>query len=137
MLGRRGGEGLVETPEMVFFFDRLDRLNLAQLLVMRATWMSIDLPAHEDAWSAVRAAGARYGLADEIERVRKKALAWSTRGSNSIPYQTNADYDWLQVKVEAGEAIVDAALAVALGNRLDEATHDVLIEPWLRATQPA
>lgn len=137
MVEGRAGESLVESPEMVLFFERLDRLNLAQLLVMRATWVSIDRPVHEDAWSAVRAAGARYGLANEIERVRKKALAWSTRGSNAVPYQINADYDWLQVKVEAGEAIVDAALAFALGDRLDEATHDVLMEPWLRATQPA
>jgi hypothetical protein len=39
----------------------------------------------------------------------------------------------LQIKMEGGEAIVDAALAVALGSRLDEASRSVLIEPWLRA----
>jgi hypothetical protein len=42
---------------------------------------------------------------------------------------------WQQIKMEAAEAIVDAALAVALGDRLDAQSHDILIEPWLRATE--
>jgi hypothetical protein len=36
--------------------------------------------------------------------------------------------------MEASEAIVDAALAVALAARLDERAHDSLMGPWLRAT---
>jgi hypothetical protein len=102
---------------------------------MRAAWQAVGRQAHEDSWTAVRVAGAREGLTREIDRVRDKAIAWATRGSDSVPYNRPNDTEsWLQVKTEASEAIVDAALALALGDRLDAATHEVLIGPWLRAT---
>jgi hypothetical protein len=127
---------LVDTPEMASFFGRLDRLNREQLLAMRAAWHSIPSREHERAWAAVRAVGANEALDGEIGRVRNKAMAWSSRGSNSVPYyRVNDDEAWLQVKIEAGEAIVDAALAVALGDRLDAGTRDTLLGPWLRATE--
>ena len=45
------------------------------------------------------------------------------------------DVTWMETKIEAGEAIVDAALAVALGSRLDADCRSLLIGPWLRATE--
>jgi len=136
MWGRRRGPNLVDTPEMDAFFDRLERMNGEQLLAMQAAWHSMTSLKHEEAWAAVRAAGDRAGLTGEIGRVRNKALVWSQRGSNSVPYyRVNDDYSWLQVKMGAGEAIVDAALAIALGDRLDAASRDVLMGPWLRATE--
>ncbi|MFI5258626.1 MAG: hypothetical protein ACHQ01_03320, partial [Candidatus Limnocylindrales bacterium] len=63
---------LVDTPELASFFDRLDHLNQAQLLAMRAAWRSISREAHEEAWAAVRAVGAQDGLTGEIDRVRNK-----------------------------------------------------------------
>jgi hypothetical protein len=131
----RGGVDLVDTEAMESFFEQLDHLNKEQLLSMRAAWRSANRQMHEDAWTAVRAIGARDGLSKEIDRVRKKAMAWSTRGSDAFPYTLNVDLVWQQVKIEAEEAIVDAALAVALGSRLDGPSHDVLIGPWLSATE--
>ena len=135
MWGRRGRVNLVDTDEMNAFIERLDHLNQAQLLGMRAAWRSTSREAHEDAWATVRAIGDREGLTKEINRVRDRALAWASRGSNSTPYRINDDVAWQQVKIEAGEAIVDAALAVALGTRLDPGCRKVLIGPWLRATE--
>jgi hypothetical protein len=131
---RRGRKvELKDSPRLDAFFGALDRLGEVQLLSMRASWMSVGKPAHETAWSAVRAVGARFGLADEIEGVRKRAMAWSSRGHNSIPYRLNNDENWAQVKLEAEEAVVDAALAIALGDRLDEQSRAILLEPWERA----
>jgi hypothetical protein len=136
MWGRQRGVNLVDTPEMDAFFDRLERMNGEQLLAMQAAWHGMTHLEHEEAWVAVRAVGDRAGMSKEIGRVRNKALVWSQRGSNSVPYyRVNDDYSWLQVKMGAGEAIVDAALAIALGDRLDAATRDVLLGPWLRATE--
>jgi hypothetical protein len=104
---------------------------------MRAAWHATGRQEHEDAWTAVRAVGARDGLTGEMDRVRNKALAWTTRSSNTIPYLNSVDRAWQERKMEAGEAVVDAALAVALGSRLDAGSRDVLIEPWLRATVAA
>jgi hypothetical protein len=135
MWRRRRSVDLVDTEAMDAFFDRLDHLNEVGLLNMRAAWNGTSHTDHEDAWTAVRAAGALYGLTDEIERVRKKALAWSARGSNMAPeVRIGQVQNWSVIKMEAGEAIVDAALAVALGDRLDERHHDLLIGPWLSAT---
>ena len=135
MRGRRGRVNLVDTEEMAAFFEQLDHLNLEQLRVMRAAWRSTSREAHEDAWTTVRSIGAREGLTREIDRVRNRALAWASRGSNTIPYRISDDVTWMETKIEAGEAIVDAALAVALGSRLDADCRNVLIGPWLRATE--
>jgi hypothetical protein len=135
MWRRRQGVNLVDSDEMLDLFERLDRLNREQLMSMGAIWQSTDRRAHEEAWATVRAVGAREGLSKEIDRVRKKALAWSTRGSDAFPYTLNVDLMWQQVKMEAGEAIVDAALATALGSRLDGQTRETLLGPWLRATE--
>lgn len=135
MWGRRSGVNLLDTDEMAAFFERLDHLNQEQLLALRAAWRSTSREAHEQAWAAVRAVGAREGLTREIGRVRNRALGWASRGSNSIPYRISSDVTWLQIKIEAGEAIVDAALALALGSRLDAGTRKVLIGPWLRAAE--
>ncbi len=135
MWGRRGRVNLVDTPEIAAFFERLDHLNKEQLLSLHAAWQAAGRTAHEDAWTSVRAVGARDGLTREIERVRNKALRWASRGSDSIPYQLVDDSEWLQIKIDAGGAIVDAALAIALGDHLDEASHSALIGPWLQVTQ--
>ncbi|MGA2512637.1 MAG: hypothetical protein ABSG37_03360 [Candidatus Limnocylindrales bacterium] len=125
---------LVDTPEMAVFFERLDRMDKIQLLAMRAAWQSTSHQAHEYAWAAVREIGARDGLAKELDRVRDRAMTWVLRGTNSIPYWGDNDNRVL-VKGEASEAIVDAALAVALGSRLDGSTRSILLGPWLRATE--
>ena len=135
MWGRQTGVGLVDTEEMAVFLERLDHVNQEQLMGMRAAWHATSREAHEEAWAAVRAVGVSEGLSKEIDRVRKKALAWVLRGSSAVPFfHRNDDVSWQQAKMEASEAIVDAALAVALGGRLDAHTHDVLIGPWVRAT---
>ena len=136
MFGRKRGVDLLDTDEMDAFFDKLNRMNEAALMGMRAAWTSIESQRHEDAWTAVRAAGARDGLAGEIDRVRKKAIDWASRGSNMAPeVRIGQVQNWQVIKMEAGEAIVDAALGTALGRRLDAASYDTLMEPWVRATE--
>jgi hypothetical protein len=116
------------------FFARLDRMNREQLLALRAAWSAVGREKHEEAWAAVRAVGERDGLAKEIDRVRDKAMGWIARGSDPIGHFAVRDnVSWQQVKRDAGEAIVDAALATALGNRLDRQVHAALLAPWLRA----
>jgi uncharacterized protein YfiM (DUF2279 family) len=135
MWHRRRSVDLVDTEAMDAFFDRLDHLNEVGLMNMRASWNATSHADHEDAWTAVRVAGALYGLTEEIDRVRKKALAWSSRGSNVAPeVRIGQVQNWAVIKMEAGEAIVDAALAIALGDRLDARHRDLLIGPWLSAT---
>ncbi len=124
----------LDSDELNAYFDALDHLDGVELLRMSAAWRSVTKSTHEEAWAAVRAVGARYGLSKEIDWVRKRAMAWASRGNNSIPYTINDTETWATVKLQAEEAIVDAALAVALGDRLDEQARATLLATWDRAT---
>jgi hypothetical protein len=124
----------LDSDELNAYFDALDHLDGVELLRMSAAWRSVTKSTHEEAWAAVRAVGARYGLSKEIDWVRKRAMAWASRGNNSIPYAINDTETWATVKLQAEEAIVDAALAVALGDRLDEQARATLLATWDRAT---
>jgi prolyl oligopeptidase PreP (S9A serine peptidase family) len=137
LFGRKRGVDLLDTEEMGDFLGSLDHLNQAQLMALRAGWRATSQEDHEVAWGAVRAVADARGLSKEIGRVRDTAMAWTTRSRNAVPFYQggNDEMVWQQIKIEAGEAIVDAALAIALGDRLDDATHDVLIGPWLAATE--
>ena len=123
----------LDSDELSAFFSALDHLDDVELLRMRAAWRSVTRATHEDAWAAVRAVGARYGLAKEIDWVRNRAMAWASRGNNSIPYMIDNNETWAQIKLEAEGAIVDIALGIALGDRLDEQARAILLVAWDRA----
>jgi hypothetical protein len=135
MWRRKHGEALADTPEMDAFFVRLDHMNDAQLLAMGAAWLSSDRRAHENAWKKVRSVGKRHGLIREIGRLRERAMAWSTRGDDMSSYGYADTRPWAAARMSAGEAVADIAVAMALGDRLDEKTHKLLMAPWLRVTE--
>jgi hypothetical protein len=134
MWRRKPRVNLLDTDDMYVFFQQLDHMDQGQLMGLRAAWNSVSPEEHADAWAAVRAVGTRDDLTKEIDRVRKKALAWTSRGTPVVPYVINI---WQQVKRDAAEAIVDTALAISLGNRLDAHTHEILMGPWERALERA
>ena len=135
MSGHEQRFDLLDTPEMNVLFLRLDRLNEGQLLALKAAWHAVSQAEHEEAWAAVRAVIASEGLDKEIDRVRGAALAWTNRASDIAPYSTSGRPDRMltQIKREAGAAVVDAALATALGARLDGAAYDTMMGPWRSA----
>jgi hypothetical protein len=133
MWGRKRGVNLLDTPQMDTFFERLEGMNQAEVQALTVVWHSVSKQQLEDAWLEIRAIGAREALTKQIDRVRDKALDEATRGTNNVPY-TVMDLP-RQTRIEAGPAIVDAAVAIALGNRLQPATRELLMAPWLRATQ--
>ena len=123
----------LDSDELNAFFGALNHLDDVELLRMSAAWRSVTKSTHEEAWAAVRGVGARYGLSKEIDWVRKRAMAWASRGNNSIPYMINNNETWAQIKLDAEEAVVDVALGMALGDRLDEQTRATLLAAWDRA----
>lgn len=138
MWGWRKGVDLTKTPEIRAFFARLDLLDDGQLMGLRAAWNGIDRQRHEEAWAAVRAVGASQGLARQISRVRDRALDWSSRGRTRPSYDpTSVSLTREQAKLDAAAPIVDAAIATALGDRLEPRARETLIGPWLRVTEKA
>ncbi len=130
-LGRK--PSVLDTEALNAFFDVLDHMGDVELLRMRAAWQAVPRRIHEEAWASVRAVGARDGLSRDIDRVRKRAMAWAARGSDVVPYALSDSATWAQVKLEAEEAIVDVALGIALGDRLDERTRETLLAAWVGA----
>jgi hypothetical protein len=130
MLHRRSKSNVIDTVRLDAFFEALDHLDQVGLLRMRAAWAAVDHHDHEDAWTAVRTAGALNGFGGDIDKVKNRAMAWSTRGNNAIPYLQDNNPSWAQTKLEAAEAIVDVALGVAFGKLLDEKVREILLAPW-------
>jgi hypothetical protein len=133
LAGQKGARDLGDSTPIRAFFDALDRLDVHQLERLRSEWRSIPKEIHEAAWAQVRTVAGRDGMVDEVDRVRRRALDWTTRGSRQ-PGRGQPDYRaWIELKIGAAEPIVDAALAFALGDRLDETSRTTLLGPW-RAT---
>ena len=128
---------LVESEAMNDFIGSLDLLNEANLMVLVASWGAVAQRDHEAAWAEVRRVATDDGLDADVKAVRDRAMQWAYRGTNipAIPYSMMSDDEWLRLRREAAPALVDAALAVALGDRLGQSARNVLLAPWLRATQ--
>ena len=125
----QGSPDLVHSEELDRFFDSLDRVGDTELMRLKAAWHSIDRQAHEGAWAVVRVVSASHNLEAEIDKVRGRALAWVSH--DAMPYRyLDGNPMWMQYKAEAAEAIVDAAIAVALGDLLDERTRATLLTAW-------
>ncbi len=130
MFGRNRGLDPLRSAEMVRFFEALDRLTADQLGALDLNWHAIPRADHEAAWAAVREVARRDGLTESVDRVRRAALDWTARGSNR-PSRGEPDYRyWIELKIRASEAIVDAALAYALGSSLEPGAAEVLLAPW-------
>jgi hypothetical protein len=134
MFHRGGKANPLDTGQLDAFIESLDHIDRVELLRMRAAWQAVDKPAHEEAWAAVRTVGARVGLSKEIDEIRERARAWTRRGDDGVPYAFGDNELWAQLKMEAEGAIVDIALGIALGDRLDEQTRATLLAAWDRAT---
>jgi hypothetical protein len=127
------GHHLTDSPAFADYLQALDHVTEGQLLAMAAAFKAIDRAEHERSWGDVRAVGQRDGLDKEVERVRAKALAWTARGTNVAAmggFRYMDDIGWASLKHEAAEPIVDAALAIALGDRLTPQTRATLLAGW-------
>jgi hypothetical protein len=133
---KTGSPKLAESVAMDRFIDSLDLLDEPTLMVMVAAWGAISHRDHEAAWAEVRRVADREGLQGEVQEVRERAVRWSYRGSNipAMPYSLQSEDQWVGLRREAAPALVDAALGIALGDRLDEFTSGVLLGPWISAT---
>jgi hypothetical protein len=117
----------LDSDELDAFFEALGHADETELLRMRAAWQAVGTRAHEEAWEAVRAVAARDDLSKEVGRVRDRAMAWASKGNDLAAYQIANSSMWAQIKLEAEEAIVDVALGIALGDRLDQRSRETLL----------
>jgi hypothetical protein len=119
--------------------EQLDRLGADAFLAMVASWNDQDPDAHADAWTTAEASARQHRLGAAVERARERVINWAeSLGGGTYADITMYGGGWNPVlrdaRAAAAPALVDVAVALALGDRLDPAARDVLLAPWRRAT---
>jgi hypothetical protein len=71
-----------------------------------------------------------------MEEARDEAMRWALRGPSDLWAVTLQD-ERLQIWRQAAPALADAAVAIALGNRLNDGARALLLEPWVSAVEGA
>ncbi len=131
-----GRTDMTKTPDPLDeFLATLPSLRLDEFMVLAAAHRQPD-PARDVAWKAARAVIAREGLDAEVEDLRSTIIAWAIQPV-STPTQ------WAEIPMGSGPAeqdsrraaapsLLDAAIALYLGDALDISDRDALLGPWRR-----
>jgi hypothetical protein len=121
------------------FLAVLPELRGDELRVLAAAHHRVDR-ARGAAWQAARVVIAQDHLGSEVERLRSLVTGWATRsvsGATQWAEITMANGLMEQdARRAAAPALLDAAIALFLGEALDSAHRDVLLGPWRRLSQP-
>ena len=117
------------------FLESLDELLDVQLIEIHATWRGTDPQARERAWTAAAVAAAGSGLTERLGKVREAAIQWATRSPTGPWLYSFNDMGRADMRRQAAPALADAAVALLLGDLLDEKSGEVLIAPWLRSAR--
>ena len=94
-----------------------------------------DPPGHAAAWVVARQVAERDGLAGEVDHLRADIVSWATNLGAITGQEAGtgtADLLLTDARRQAGTAVIDAAVALLLGDRLIEPYRSVLLGPWLR-----
>ena len=132
VLPRRTSATPLQTAEIAAFFDQLDRLNQEQLLSLGASWQAREKLPHQDALTQAVAAAGEFGLTAQMEEARDQAVRWALHGPSDLWAVTLQD-ERLQLRRQAAPTLADAAVAIALGDRLNDGARALLLEPWANA----
>ena len=130
-------ENIAESEPVDRFFEYLEHAEADLLLALSAAWRAVEEQAREEAWTRVHDAAKRTRTERGVETVRDRAMHWAGRSGYSygeITAYGGGQPLWGDVRRQAAPALVDAAVAIALGRRLDSASREVLLGPWIAAT---
>jgi hypothetical protein len=117
--------------ELDRFLASLDALDETDLLTLAAGWNGAEKSAHEDAWTRVVAVAAATGMTERVRAARQAALDWAIKGTN-FPWPDAGYMEDMKLHIRRGAApaLADAAVAIALGDKLDRESADTLLGPW-------
>ncbi len=125
----------VETsPELGALLGCLPRLNRGELFGLAAAHRCPSA-AREAAWAEVRAVVAGEGLERELDQVRSEVAGWATHLATITGQEAGAGMTEMlmtDARREAATAVLDAAVALLLGDRLGEEHRRALLGPWRR-----
>jgi hypothetical protein len=116
------------------FLRILPHLDVAELLEMGATYRATDEAAREAARAEASARAKQRGLDDEVRRVQGSIIQWAnsdiTRSQTLTFENVRASSSMLgDVRQENVPPLLDAAMALVLGEALDATSRDLLLAP--------
>jgi hypothetical protein len=113
-------------------------LDSGALLMLGAEPSPTEAAEHARARAAARAGVARRGLSSELERVGAEIVRWSGVGGAGsgvyAPVSAPGDLLLADLRRQALPALLDAAMALALGDALDPASRETLLVRWQLVT---
>lgn len=119
--------------ELRTFLETASHLDRERTRVLAAAWRSADPGARQAAWREVRREADLAGRTDALEALRREIELWG-RAAGGSPWTwewaTMTDIDRSDVRRGAMPALLDAAAAILLRDRLSTASVDVLLGPW-------
>ncbi len=119
-------------PELDALIAGLPSLDAGQLFAL-AGEHSADDPAREAAWEAVRQVVKAGHLERDLDGVRADVGTWATHlGSltGQLIGTGMSDEPLSEARLAAAGAVLDAAVAMLLGDRLEERDRAALMGPW-------
>lgn len=118
--------------ELADLFARLSSLDLGELRALAAARATAD-PVRDRAWNRIREVVGREHLERDLDRVRDEVTRWATHlvaitGQEAGSGMTELDLS--HARRQAAPAVLDAAAALLLDDRLSEAERQALAGPW-------
>ncbi|MEO7118268.1 MAG: hypothetical protein ABIZ34_04775 [Candidatus Limnocylindrales bacterium] len=118
--------------------DRLPSLSADEIRVLRGVWNELDASQRPDAWLNVKATLVHGGLWSDYEALQDAVTTWvsdfATGRAGFDGLTRSSDSERLEQRIAAVPPILDAAAALLCGDGLMPSERDLLLEPWLAAT---
>jgi hypothetical protein len=110
--------------------DRLEEIVPAEARPLAEAWQAIPKSDREKARKAIRKLTENDEEMLRFVQMAREAVGTWMSVTGPFPEFVNADPDWPRFCAQAGEAALDAATAVILEGKLEEAHYESLLEPW-------
>ncbi len=133
----------MDTLALDAILARIPTLGEEEVRVLHAAWDGGDSGVRRLAWQHGTRILERRGAGDLYQGASDLVRRWT---SDHSPVRSRSsvlafglvpsfiEQDWLELRIAAAPALLDAILGALVGDELDEAERDELMTPWLEAT---
>jgi hypothetical protein len=133
----------MEPIELDAIMARIPTLGEDEVRVLHAAWEGADSDLRQRAWQRGKPMLAKRHLDDRYDKAADLVRRW-TSDYTLVRTRTSAitfglipsfiEQDWLDLRIAAAPALLDAILGALVGDELPIEERDELLAPWLEAT---
>lgn len=122
-----------DSDRLSSFLSRVAQLSNGELLVIVASGERNDRTAEQQAMRVAERAAKAAGMGRELDRARDQLIAWATdqgTGSGRLSGFPMPETLVGNARRRAAPELINAAFAIALGDRLPREVSDLLLFAW-------